>query len=348
MRIMITGGAGFIGARVVREAVAQGHHVINVDALTYAASVSAVWDLDEMPNYVLEPADVGDAAAMERILSAHQPDAIMHLAAESHVDRSITAPEVFVQTNVVGTYTLLEATRVYWQARGRPDTFRFHQISTDEVFGTLGDTGSFSETTRYAPNSPYAATKAAADHLVRAWHKTYDLPVIISHGSNTYGPGQYPEKLIPATIERALAGESIAIYGSGHQVRDWLYVDDHARALLCVLEAGEVGQTYNIGGGTELRSIDLVRAICRQLQARCPAPTAYTDLIAHVTDRPGHDFRYALDTTRICSELGWSPQTRFEDGIENTIDWHLRGVQRPRAGSPQRIERQRSIRGAAA
>ena len=344
MRIVITGGAGFIGARLVREAVAQGYDVINVDALTYAGSVSAVWDLDEMPNYWLEPADVTDAAAMRRILSHYQPDAVMHLAAESHVDRSIASSEVFVQTNVVGTHTLLEAVRDHWDRRGQPDHFRFHQISTDEVFGTLGDDGVFTEYSRYAPNSPYAATKAAADHLVRAWHMTYGLPVVISHGSNTYGPGQYPEKLIPLTLSRALAGEPIPIYGNGLQVRDWLYVDDHARGLLHVLAAGEVGQSYNIGGGAELRNVDLVRALCRQLQAKHPSAKRYTDLITHVEDRPGHDYRYAMDTTRDREELGWHPQTTFEDGLSETIDWHLRGVTRV----PTNLEQVFSAQGNAA
>ncbi|WP_147125317.1 dTDP-glucose 4,6-dehydratase [Shimia ponticola] len=329
MRILVTGGAGFIGARLVRAAVAQGHHVINVDALTYAASLSAVWDLDEMPNYTLVPADVTDGAAMRRVLSDHHPDAIMHLAAESHVDRSIKDAGPFVQTNVVGTFTLLEAVCAYWMDQGQPADFRFHQISTDEVFGALGEDGVFTDQSKYAPNSPYAATKASADHLVRAWHATYGLPTLISYGSNTYGPGQYPEKLIPLALTRAVAGEQIPVYGNGQQVRDWLFVDDHARGLLSVLERGRVGEAYAIGGGTELRNIDLVRALCRQLQVKRPIAGRYTDLITHVPDRPGHDFRYAMDTTRAARELEWCAETRFEDGLAETIDWHLRGVPRP-------------------
>ena len=323
MKLMITGGAGFIGARLVRMAVSEGYDVVNVDALTYAASLSAVWDLEEMPNYTLEPADVTDMAAMTRVLQTHQPDAVMHLAAESHVDRSIEGPATFAQTNMMGTFTLLEAVRSYWEGRGSPETFRFHQISTDEVFGALGEDGTFTETSRYSPNSPYAATKAAADHLVRAWHTTYGLPTLVSHASNNYGPGQNPEKLIPLTLTRAIAGEPIPVNGSGHQVRDWLYVDDHANALLTIIEHGTVGRDYNIGRGCELRNIDLVRTLCRQLQLRRPSRVPYTDLITHVADRPGHDFRYALDTSRIEQELGWTASTPLEDGMAAAIDWHL-------------------------
>jgi dTDP-glucose 4,6-dehydratase len=260
---------------------------------------------------------------MDRILSHHQPDAIMHLAAESHVDRSIDGPGTFIETNVTGTYTLLEAARAYWVARGRPEGFRFHHISTDEVFGSLGPTGKFTEDTPYDPRSPYSASKAASDHLVRAWGETYGLPVVLTNCSNNYGPYHFPEKLIPVVILNALQGRPIPVYGKGENVRDWLYVEDHADALLLVLEKGAVGRSYNIGGENEARNIDLVRTICRLLDERRPGGAPHERLITFVTDRPGHDLRYAIDPTRIREELGWRPSVTLEEGLAKTVDWYL-------------------------
>ncbi|WP_299417625.1 dTDP-glucose 4,6-dehydratase [uncultured Sulfitobacter sp.] len=323
MKLLVTGGAGFIGSAVVRRAVDAGHHVINLDALTYAACLDNVASVADSPLYTFEHADIRDPAALARIFAAHQPDAVMHLAAESHVDRSIDAPGDFIDTNVTGTYNMLEAARSYWATAGKPEAFRFHHISTDEVFGTLGETGLFTETTPYAPNSPYSASKAASDHLVRAWHETYGLPVVLSNCSNNYGPYHFPEKLIPVVILKALAGEAIPIYGTGSNVRDWLFVEDHAEALLCVLENGAVGRSYNIGGNNELSNLELVRLLCGILDVQRPAAHSYADLISFVADRPGHDARYAIDATRIRDELGWEPSVTVRQGLERTVRWYL-------------------------
>ena len=323
MKLLVTGGAGFIGSAVVRRAVADGDAVVNLDALTYAACLDNVASVADDPLYAFEHADIRDRAALDRILAAHAPDAILHLAAESHVDRSIDGPGAFIETNVTGTYTLLEAARAYWTGRGRPDAFRFHHVSTDEVYGTLGETGAFTEDTPYAPNSPYSASKAASDHLVRAWGETYGLPVIVTNCSNNYGPFHFPEKLIPVVILKALAGEAIPVYGAGENVRDWLYVEDHADALLTVLRKGAVGRSYNIGGENEARNIDLVRMICALLDDRRPGGAPHDRLIEFVTDRPGHDLRYAIDPTRIRTELGWRPSVTLEQGLARTVDWFL-------------------------
>jgi len=325
MKILITGGAGFIGSAVVRAAVADGLSVVNVDKLTYAACLENVASVADNPRYAFEQADVCDATAMARILAGHAPDAVMHLAAESHVDRSIDGPGAFIHTNVVGTYTLLDAVRAYWRALpdARRAAFRFHHISTDEVFGALGAVGAFSETTPYDPRSPYSASKAASDHLVRAWGETFGLPVLVTNCSNNYGPFHFPEKLIPVTILNALAGKPIPVYGRGENVRDWLYVEDHAVALLMVLRRGAPGQTYNIGGDSEACNIDLVRMICRILDDRRPAGAPHDRLISFVADRPGHDFRYAIDASKIRRELGWRPSMNLEAGLNRTVDWYL-------------------------
>ena len=323
MKILVTGGAGFIGSAVVRHAVRAGHSVVNLDALTYAANLENVRPVANSPLYQFEHADIRDRAALDRIFEAHAPDAVMHLAAESHVDRSIDGPGDFVDTNITGTFNLLEAARAHWVRQGRPEAFRFHHISTDEVYGTLGPTGQFTEDTPYAPNSPYSASKAASDHLVRSWHETYGLPVLVTNCSNNYGPYHFPEKLIPVVILKALAGEPIPVYGAGENVRDWLYVEDHADALLTVLTRGELGRTYNIGGENERRNIDLVRTICAILDEKRPKATAYADQITFVTDRPGHDLRYAIDPTRIRTELGWRPSVTVEEGLAQTVQWYL-------------------------
>ena len=323
MKILVTGGAGFIGSAVVRHAIRAGHQVVNLDALTYAACLDNVASVSNAPGYVFEQADIRDRAALDRVFAAHQPDAVMHLAAESHVDRSIDGPADFIDTNITGTFNMLEAARAYWVARDKPAAFRFHHISTDEVFGSLGETGQFTETTPYAPNSPYSASKAASDHLVRAWYETYGLPVVMTNCSNNYGPFHFPEKLVPVVILKALAGEPIPVYGKGENVRDWLYVEDHADALLTVVARGAVGQSYNIGGENEARNIDIVRMICVILDEKRPKSTPYADQITFVTDRPGHDLRYAIDPTRIRDELGWRPSVTLEQGLERTVQWYL-------------------------
>lgn len=323
MKILVTGGAGFIGSAVVRHAVRAGHSVVNLDALTYAANPENVRTVANSPLYRFEHADIRDRAALDRIFAAQLPDAVLHLAAESHVDRSIDGPADFVETNITGTFNLLEAARAFWVRQGRPAAFRFHHVSTDEVYGTLGPAGQFTEETPYAPNSPYAASKAASDHLVRSWHETYGLPVLVTNCSNNYGPYHFPEKLIPVVILKALAGEPIPVYGTGRNVRDWLYVEDHADALLTVLTRGTVGRTYNIGGENERRNIDLVRTICAILDEKRPKATAYADQITFVADRPGHDLRYAIDPTRIRTELGWRPSVTVEEGLARTVQWYL-------------------------
>lgn len=323
MKILVTGGAGFIGSAVVRLAVSRGHQVVNVDALTYAACLDNVAPVADCPNYVFEQADIRDRAALDRIFAIHHPDAVMRLAAESHVDRSIDGPGDFIETNITGTYNMLEAARGFWVGAGRPEAFRFHHISTDEVYGTLGAEGMFTEDTAYAPNSPYSASKAASDHLVRAWAETYGLPVVITNCSNNYGPYHFPEKLIPVVILNALVGNPIPVYGMGENVRDWLFVEDHADALLCVLEKGALGRSYNIGGENEARNIDLVRMICGILDELRPARHAYAEQITFVADRPGHDLRYAIDPTRIREELGWRPSVTLEQGLRKTVAWYL-------------------------
>lgn len=323
MKLLITGGAGFIGSAVIRQAISNGHRVVNLDKLTYAACLKNVASVADHPNYAFEQVDICDRPALDTVFEDHNPDAVMHLAAESHVDRSIDGPGDFIHTNITGTYHLLEAARTYWEAKGRPDRFRFHHISTDEVFGTLGETGLFTEDTPYAPNSPYSASKASSDHLVRAWHETYGLPIVMSNCSNNYGPFHFPEKLVPVVILSALTGKGIPIYGAGLNVRDWLYVEDHADALLTVMQNGALGRSYNIGGENEITNLDLVKAICAILDRKRPAANPYADQITHVTDRPGHDARYAIDPTRITNELRWRPSVTLEQGLEKTVQWYL-------------------------
>ncbi|QYK42471.1 MAG: dTDP-glucose 4,6-dehydratase [Paracoccaceae bacterium] len=323
MKILVTGGAGFIGSAVVRLAVSRGHEVVNLDALTYAANLANVADAARSNLYSFEQADIRDRAALDRVFATHAPDAVMHLAAESHVDRSIDGPGDFIQTNVNGTFNMLEATRAHWTRAGRPSGFRFHHISTDEVFGTLGETGKFTEDTPYAPNSPYSASKAASDHLVRAWHETYGLPVVMTNCSNNYGPFHFPEKLVPVVILNALMGKPIPVYGQGLNVRDWLFVEDHADALLLVVERGKLGRSYNIGGENEATNIDLVRMICALMDEMHPEGAPHDRLITYVADRPGHDLRYAIDPSRIREELGWRPSVTLEQGLRRTVRWYL-------------------------
>lgn len=325
MKILVTGGAGFIGSAVIRLAIARGHAVVNLDALTYAANEANVASVADSPLYAFEHADIRDAAALSPILARHRPDAVMHLAAESHVDRSIDGPRAFVDTNVTGTFNLLEAAREYWERRGRPGDFRFHHISTDEVFGSLPFDPAirFVETTPYAPRSPYSASKAASDHLVRAWHETYGLPVVLTNCSNNYGPYHFPEKLIPVVILNALAGRPLPVYGTGANVRDWLYVEDHAEALLLVLARGRNGASYNIGGDSECSNIALVRMLCAILDEMRPATRPHADLVTLVADRPGHDARYAMDAGLIRDELGWRPRVTLDEGLRRTVRWYL-------------------------
>ncbi|GHA76557.1 dTDP-glucose 4,6-dehydratase [Cognatilysobacter bugurensis] len=342
---LVTGGAGFIGGNFALDAVQRGVRVINLDALTYAGNRDTLASIEHDPNHVFVHGDIGDGPLVESLLREHRPDAVINFAAESHVDRSIDGPAAFVQTNVVGTLTLLETARDYWRslesaARG---AFRFLHVSTDEVYGTLGETGKFTEETPYAPNSPYSASKAASDHLVRAFHHTYGLPVVTTNCSNNYGPYQFPEKLIPLVIAKALAGEPLPVYGDGLNVRDWLYVGDHCAAIARVLDSGRVGETYNVGGDAERTNLEVVKAISALLDARRPLPDgrARESLITFVTDRPGHDRRYAIDASKLQRELGWAPTVTFEQGIERTVDWYLEHqpwVQRVLDGS-YRLER---------
>ncbi|WP_287029220.1 dTDP-glucose 4,6-dehydratase [Pseudomonas sp. UBA6310] len=347
MRILVTGGAGFIGSALIRHLMQHTEHqVLNVDKLTYAGNLESLREIDDNPRYAFLHADIGDAAAMATALADFAPDAVMHLAAESHVDRSIDGPAAFIQTNIVGSYVLLDACRAYWQTLPEPrkSAFRFHHISTDEVYGDLhGADDLFRETTPYAPSSPYSASKAASDHLVRAWQRTYGLPVLITNCSNNYGPYHFPEKLIPLVILNALEGKPLPVYGNGQQVRDWLFVEDHARALLTVVSQGKVGETYNIGGHNEQKNLDVVRAICALLEELAPRKPAglarYEDLITYVSDRPGHDLRYAIDAGKIQRELGWVPQETFASGLRKTVQWYLDNLdwcRRVQDGSYQR------------
>jgi len=325
---VVTGGAGFIGSAVVRMLVERGDTtVVNVDKLTYAGNRSSVAGCETSGRHHFEKVDIVDGSALRRIFEEHQPDAIMHLAAESHVDRSIDGPGDFISTNIVGTYTLLEVAREYHGklSGGQRDAFRFHHVSTDEVYGSLGETGYFTETTPYQPNSPYSASKASSDHLVRAWHKTYGLPVVISNCSNNYGPYQYPEKLIPLMIHKAISGEALPVYGRGDNVRDWLYVDDHARALVTILEHAAVGQTYNVGGHNEMTNLELVGKLCELLDDLRPRTDGkpYSEQINFVSDRPGHDQRYAIDAGKIERDLGWRPDETLDSGLKKTVEWYL-------------------------
>ena len=330
-RILVTGGAGFIGSAVVRHLIRNTQcEVANLDKLTYAGNLESLAEVADSPRYRFYQVDICDAAALDRVFAEFRPDAVMHLAAESHVDRSIDGPADFIQTNIVGTYTLLEAVRRYWNGlpAAAKEAFRFHHISTDEVYGDLEGTDDlFTETTPYAPSSPYSASKASSDHLVRAWQRTYGLPVLVTNCSNNYGPYHFPEKLIPHMILNALAGKPLPVYGDGAQIRDWLYVEDHARALVQVVTRGVVGETYNIGGHNEKRNLEVVETICALLEELAPNKPAgverYRDLITFVKDRPGHDLRYAIDAGKIARELGWEPQESFESGIRKTVRWYL-------------------------
>src|SRR6056300_1736960 len=346
MKVLVTGGAGFIGSAVVRHLIRdKQYQVVNVDKLTYAGNLASLREVDDSPLYAFEQVDICNLAELQRVFNEHKPDKVMHLAAESHVDRSIDGPSAFIETNMVGTYCMLEAARQYWlslQGEAR-ENFRFHHISTDEVYGDLHGTDDlFTETTPYAPSSPYSASKAGSDHLVRAWHRTYGLPVVITNCSNNYGPYHFPEKLIPLIILNAIAGQPIPVYGQGDQVRDWLYVEDHARALVKVVFDGELGETYNVGGHNEQTNLHVVETLCDLLDVRVnPKPQgiqSFRELITFVTDRPGHDKRYAIDASKIASTLGWTPQETFESGLAKTVDWFLANKdwwQRVRSGTYQ-------------
>jgi len=328
MRLFVTGGAGFIGSALIRYLITQTQHdVINIDKLTYAGNLESLAEIANSSRYHFSHTDICDANAIQALFTQYQPDAIMHLAAESHVDRSIDGPLDFIHTNITGTAVLLDCARQYWSGldEEKKSNFRFHHISTDEVYGSLGDTGLFTETTAYDPSSPYSASKASSDHLVRAWHRTYQFPVLITNCSNNYGPYQFPEKLIPLVLLNALEGKDLPIYGNGQQIRDWLYVDDHVRALLTVLEKGRIGETYNIGGHNEKTNLEVVNTLCSILaELRPENPHApFKQLITYVTDRPGHDLRYAIDADKIAQELGWTPQETFESGIRKTLQWYL-------------------------
>jgi dTDP-glucose 4,6-dehydratase len=326
MRVLVTGGAGFIGSALVRNLVLErGYDVLNVDALTYAGCLASLRDVDGKPNYRFLHANICDRAAMERAVADFRPNRIMHLAAESHVDRSITGAADFIQTNVIGTFTLLEVARDYWSSLTgeAKEEFRFLHVSTDEVYGSLGEDGLFTEETPYDPSSPYSASKASSDHLAKAWGRTFGLPVVVSNCSNNYGPYHFPEKLIPLTILNALVGERLPVYGKGENVRDWLYVEDHARALDLIAEHGRIGETYNVGGRNERRNIDVVRQICAVLDELAPTNRPREELIEFVTDRPGHDARYAIDASKLEDELGWRAQENFDSGIRKTVQWYL-------------------------
>ena len=326
MKVIVTGGAGFIGSALIRFLITNtNHEVINIDKLTYAGHLESLESIAESDRYSFEQVDICDGKEVEKIFEKYNPNAIMHLAAESHVDRSIDGSAEFIKTNIVGTHVLLESAKKYWLGLDKEsaESFRFLHVSTDEVYGSLGDNDLFTEETAYDPRSPYSSSKASSDHLARAWYHTYGLPVLITNCSNNYGPFQFPEKLIPVVILKALQGENIPVYGKGDNVRDWLFVDDHARALWRVIEQGELGETYNIGGHNEKKNLDVVHTICDTLDDLVPKETKYREQISFVTDRPGHDFRYAIDASKIERELGWKPEETFETGIKNTIEWYL-------------------------
>ncbi len=328
MRVIVTGGAGFIGSSVIRQYINEtSHYAINLDVLTYAGNLESLKSVSDSSRYIFEQISINNYSELARVFAEHKPDAVMHLAAESHVDRSIDGPSDFIQTNIVGTANLLEVSRSYYNSldREEKDRFRFHHISTDEVYGDLGETGLFTEQTPYEPSSPYSASKAASDHLVRAWGRTYGLPILVTNCSNNYGNYQFPEKLIPLVILNALEGKPLPVYGDGQQIRDWLYVEDHARALRLVLERGRVGETYNIGGYNEKANLEVVNTICTLLDKLMPSADfdSYKNLIEFVADRPGHDLRYAIDAGKITRELGWQPDETFETGIEKTVAWYL-------------------------
>lgn len=331
MNILVTGGAGFIGAALVRFLVDKtDSNVLNIDKLTYASNLKSLSSVENHPRYSFVQGDICDRKLLDETFTAFKPDSIMHLAAESHVDKSINASSDFIQTNIIGTYQLLEAARFYWSGldANKKNRFRFHHISTDEVYGELGETGKFSEMSRYQPSSPYSASKASSDHLVNAWYRTYGLPTVITNCSNNYGPFQFPEKLIPLTTLNALAGKKLPVYGKGKQVRDWLYVEDHVKALYLVLKNGSLGETYAIGGNQEKQNIDVVHMICDLLEELAPIKPEgvnhYRDLIESVEDRPGHDFRYAIDASKIINSLGWVPEESFESGLRKTVDWFVK------------------------
>ncbi|OFX04559.1 MAG: dTDP-glucose 4,6-dehydratase [Alphaproteobacteria bacterium RIFCSPHIGHO2_12_FULL_63_12] len=325
MKLLVTGGAGFIGSAVIRRALQEGFEIVNFDKLTYAANLDNLSGFDTRTEYIFVKGDICDATAVRAAFDAHRPDAVMHLAAESHVDRSIDGPGAFIETNIVGSFVLLQEARRYFESLREPARaqFRFHHVSTDEVYGTLGPTGLFTEETAYKPNSPYSASKASSDFLARAWHETFGLPVVTSNCSNNYGPFQFPEKLIPVAIISALEGKPIPVYGAGENVRDWLYVEDHADALLTVLRKGMIGETYNIGGCNERRNIDLVRLICKIMDEMTPKNHRHEDLITFVADRPGHDLRYAIDASKIGRDLSWQPLVTVEEGMRRTVRWYL-------------------------
>ncbi|BBJ00669.1 dTDP-glucose 4,6-dehydratase [Ferrigenium kumadai] len=325
-KILVTGGAGFIGSALVRHIIGNtSDSVVNLDKLTYAGNLQSLVSVADDPRYCFEHVDICDASEVARVFEQHQPDAVMHLAAESHVDRSISGPAAFIQTNIVGTYTLLEAARSYWGGLegSKKADFRFHHISTDEVYGSLGEEGFFTEETAYEPNSPYSASKASSDHLVRAWHHTYGLPVVTTNCSNNYGPYHFPEKLIPLVILNAVNGKPLPIYGKGDNIRDWLYVEDHARALYLVMNRGRLGETYNIGGWNEKTNLEVVQSICAILDELRPAGAPHANLITYVKDRPGHDHRYAINAGKIEHELDWKPLETFETGLRKTVEWYL-------------------------
>jgi dTDP-glucose 4,6-dehydratase len=323
MRILVTGGSGFIGSALIRRAIQLGNSVINVDCLTYAASTMTSIKLEKNSLYKFENINICDKKKIDDIFNNYQPDAIIHLAAESHVDRSIDGPKIFLETNIIGTYSLLEATREYLRVNKKRNDFRFIHVSTDEVYGSLGETGYFTETSPYAPSSPYSASKASSDHLVQAWFETFDIPAITTNCSNNYGPYQFPEKVIPLTILNGIKDEPIQIYGTGKNVRDWLYVQDHADALLQILDKGRVGQKYNIGGNNEITNKNLIQSICEKLDNKLPKIKSYKEQIVYVQDRPGHDMRYAINNQKVVSEIGWEPTISFEKGLDQTIEWYL-------------------------